>query len=316
MLIFVVRRILLTVPILFGVSLVVFGTIKIIPGDPLAALLGPTSTPEARAALSERLGLDDPLPLQYLTWLGNVVQGDLGVSVARQTGVLGIVADAFWNTLILTAFAATVAVVLGVGLGAVAALRRGKLSAVINNALALFFISTPQYTIGLLLIIYLGVGLAWFPISGMYSSGGGGLLDLLWHLILPGVTAALVPAGIIARMFRSTVLDVMSMDFIDAYRARGLSELRIIGHAFHNTLPTLLTVAGLQVGYLLGGVIFVETVFAWPGVGLLVFDSIAKRDLAVIQAGVMISALAFVVINLLVDISHAVLDPRARTAHA
>jgi peptide/nickel transport system permease protein len=313
---FVLRRVLMTVPILLGVSLVVFVTIKIIPGDPVASLLGPTGTPEARAALTERLGLNEPLPVQYLTWLWHILQGDLGTSIARQSAVLGIVVDAFGNTLILTGFSALVAVVLGVVLGAVAALRRGRLAAVINNALALFFISTPQYTIGLLLIIYLGVGLAWFPVSGMYSSFGGGPADVLWHLVLPGVTAALVPAGIIARMFRATVLDVMSMDFVDAYRARGLSELRIIGHAFHNTLPTLLTVAGLQVGYLLGGVIFVETVFAWPGVGLLVFDSIAKRDLPVIQAGVMVSALAFVVINLLVDISHALLDPRVRTAHA
>lgn len=316
MLTFAARRVALTVPILLGVSLVVFITIKIIPGDPLASLLGPTSTPEARAALTERLGLNDPLPVQYTTWLWNVVQGDLGTSIARQAPVLDVVLDAFWNTLILTTFAAVLAIVLGVVLGAVAALQRGRIAALVSNALSLFFISTPQYTIGLLLIIYLGVGLGAFPVSGMTSSGAGGFADLLWHLWLPGFTAALVPAGIIARMFRSTVLDVMSTDFVDAYRARGLGEGRIIVHAFHNTLPTLLTVAGLQVGYLLGGVIFVETVFAWPGLGLLVFDSIAKRDLPVIQAGVMVSALAFVLINLLVDVLHAVLDPRARVAAA
>jgi peptide/nickel transport system permease protein len=206
------------------------------------------------------------------------------------------------------------ALVLGIGLGAVAALRRGRIASALNNGLALFFISTPQYTVGLMLIIYLAAGFGLFPVSGMQENDGGGFGDVLWHLVLPGVTAALVPAGIIARMFRSTVLDVMSMDFIDSYRARGLSELRILKHAFHNTVPTLLTVAGLQVGYLLGGVIFVETVFSWPGLGLLVFNSIAKRDLPVIQAGVLVSAFAFVAINLLVDVLHAVVDPRVRTS--
>ncbi|WP_432492776.1 ABC transporter permease [Kineococcus auxinigenes] len=310
---FLARRLLLSVPILLGVSLVVFITIKIIPGDPVASMLGPTSTPEAREALTARLGLDQPLPVQYLSWLAAMFQGDLGQSIAQQRPVLGLVADAFVNTLWLTAFSAVLAVVLGLVLGAVAALRRGRVAATVSNALALFSISTPQYTIGLLLIIVLANGTGWFPVSGMYSAIGGGTWgDLLWHLVLPGITAALVPAGIIARMFRSTVLDVMSMDFIDSYRARGLSERRILWHAFHNTTPTLLTVAGLQVGYLLGGVVFVETVFSWPGLGQLVFDSISKRDLAVIQSGVMVAAFAFVLINVVVDLLHSLIDPRVR----
>jgi peptide/nickel transport system permease protein len=147
----------------------------------------------------------------------------------------------------------------------------------------------------------------------MYDAiGGGGWGDLLKHIVLPGVSAALVPAGIVARMFRSTVIDVMSMDFIDSMRARGLSERRILWHAFHNTLPTLLTIAGLQLGYLLGGVVFVETVFSWPGLGLLVYQSISQRDLPVIQAGVIVSALAFVLINVIVDALHATIDPRVR----
>ena len=310
---FLIRRILMTVPILIGVSIVIFITIKIIPGDPVASLLGPTSTPAQRADLTARLGLDDPLPIQYGAWVWHLFQGDLGTSIARQTSVLPLVSDAFMNTLILTAFAAVLAVLLGMVLGAVAALRRGRIAATISNAISLFCISTPQYTIGLILIIFIASATGWFPVSGMQNSiGGGGAGDVLWHLVLPGITAALVPAGIIARMFRSTVIDVMSLDFIDSYRARGLSEARILRHAFHNTLPTLLTVAGLQIGYLLGGVIFVETVFAWPGLGQLVFSSISRRDLPVIQAGVMLSALAFVVINVVVDLAHGLLDPRVR----
>jgi peptide/nickel transport system permease protein len=312
---FLIRRTVMTLPILFGVSIVIFLTIKIIPGDPVSSMLGPTGTPEARAALTERLGLNEPLPVQYLSWLWHVLRGDLGTSLARQSAVLPLVTDAFVNTLYLTVFAAVLALVLGITLGAVAALRRGRIAAAINNGIALFCISTPQYTIGLILIIYLAGGTGWFPVSGMQDTfGSGGWGDLFWHLILPGVTAALVPAGIITRMFRSTVIDIMSMDFIDSYRARGLSEWKILLHAFHNTLPTLMTVAGLQLGYLLGGVIFVETVFSWPGLGQLVYNSISKRDLPVIQAGVMVSALAFVVINVIVDLFHGLVDPRVRTA--
>lgn len=310
---FLARRIASAIPIVIGVSIVVFITIKIIPGDPVASLLGPTSSPEARAALTARLGLDRAVPVQYFSWILHVIHGDLGQSIAKQTAVAPLVMSAFMNTLILTAFAAVVAFALGILLGGVSALRRGKLSAAVSNAISLVAISVPQYSIALLLIIYVATGTGWFPTAGMYNAiDGGGWGDLLNHIVLPGVTAALVPAGIIARMFRSTVIDVMSMDFIDSMRARGLSEWRILRHAFHNTLPTLLTIAGLQLGYLLGGVVFIETVFSWPGIGLLVYQSISQRDLPVIQAGVIVSALAFVVINVVVDALHATIDPRVR----
>ncbi|GAA1280726.1 ABC transporter permease [Pseudonocardia aurantiaca] len=314
MLTFVGRRLLTAIPILLGVSIVVFITIKIIPGDPVASLLGPTGSAEARAALTERLGLNDPLPVQYFAWLGHTAVGDFGTSIARRSDVAPMVLDALVNTLILTAAAALLAIVLGVVVGALTALRRTGPLARIGNAFALFSISVPQYSVGLLLIIYLAAGAGLFPVSGMYNPGGdGGFVDLFNHLILPAVTAALVPAGIIARMFRSAVLDVMSMDFVEALTARGLSRRRVMVHAFHNTVPSLLTVAGLQIGYLLGGVVFVEAVFAWPGIGLLVYQSISQRDLPVIQAGVLLSALAFVLLNLLVDALHAVVDPRIRT---
>lgn len=313
MITFLSRRIAAAIPILIGVSIVVFITIKIIPGDPIASLLGPTSTPEARTELTARLGLNRALPIQYFSWIGHTIRGDLGNSIAKQTAVRPLVTDAFKNTLILTLFAAVLAFAIGLLLGAIAALRRGKISAAISNAISLFSISVPQYSIALLLIIYVATGTGWFPSAGMYNAiGGGGWGDLFKHIVLPGVSAALVPAGIIARMFRSVVIDVMSMDFIDSMRARGLSERKILWHAFHNTMPTLLTIAGLQLGYLLGGVIFVETIFAWPGLGLLVYQSITQRDLPVIQAGVIVSALAFVLINLIVDALHATIDPRVR----
>jgi peptide/nickel transport system permease protein len=310
---FVARRVLLTIPILLGVSIVVFIMIKIIPGDPVASLLGVNSTPQARAMLTHRLGLDKPLPVQYLTWLWHTLQGDLGTSIAQQMPARSMVVSAFWNTLLLTAFAAIVAIGGGVILGAIGAFRRGKPSAAVSSGISLFSVSAPQYSVGLILMILFAVQHPWFPSGGMHDvTGNGGFVDLLRHLVLPGITAALIPMGIVARMFRSTLLDVMNQDWMEALRARGLSQRSLTLHAFHNTLPGLLTIAGLQLGYLLGGVVFVETIYSWPGLGLLVYQSITQRDLPVIEAGVLVAALAFVVLNLVVDIAHAAIDPRYR----
>ncbi|MFN0030104.1 MAG: ABC transporter permease [Acidimicrobiales bacterium] len=310
---FLLRRVGLAVPTLFGVSVVIFVTIRLIPGDPVASLLGPTGSPEARARLTKDLGFDDPIPMQYLKWVSHVVRGDLGQSISKQTGALGYVWEAFRNTLTLSCFAAVLAIVGGIALGVIAATRRGRIASGISSALSLFSISAPQYSVGLILIVYLSAGRGWFPSGGMGNpTGGGGFGDLLHHLWLPGISAALVPLGIIARMVRSSMLDALSADFVEALRARGIPELKVRWHAFHNALPSVLTIAGLQVGYLLGGVIFVEIVFSWPGLGLVVFQSISQRDLPVIQAGVLVSALAFVVINLMVDALHGLMDPRIR----
>jgi peptide/nickel transport system permease protein len=313
MLRFVLRRLLLAVFILLGVSLVVFLTTKLIPGDPVAALLGPNSTAADRARLVIRLGLDRPLPVQYLSYLWLVLHGDLGRSIAQQTPVLGLILPAFANTLILAAFASVVAVVGGVGLGAAAALRRDGLLAPVVSAITLFTVTAPQYVVAVLLIVLFAVRTNLLPPGGISNAtGAGGPLDLLLHLLLPGITAALVPMGIIARMYRSSLLDVLSQDFVVGLRAHGLPRWRVLWHIAHNSLPSLLTISGLQVGYLLGGVVFVETVFTWPGLGLLIFTSISERDLPVIESGVLLSAVAFVVINLVVDTAHAAIDPRVR----
>lgn len=313
MLRFVLRRLLLAVFILLGVSLVVFLTTKLIPGDPVAALLGPNSTPADRARLVIRLGLDRPLPVQYLSYLWLVLHGDLGRSIAQQTPVLGLILPAFANTLILAAFASAVAVAGGVGLGAAAALRRDGVLAAVVSAITLFTVTAPQYVLAVLLIVLFAVRTNLLPPGGISNAtGGGGPADLLLHLLLPGVTAALVPMGIIARMYRSSLLDVLGQDFVIGLRAHGLPRWRVLWHIAHNSLPSLLTISGLQVGYLLGGVVFVETVFTWPGLGLLIFTSISERDLPVIESGVLLAAVAFVVINLVVDTAHAAIDPRIR----
>jgi peptide/nickel transport system permease protein len=311
---FIVQRVLLAIPVLLGVSIIVFATIKIIPGDPVANLAGPGASEQVKDALRQRLGLDRSLPVQYWHWLTSAVRGNLGMSIAHQQPTRSLVADAFQNTLVLTAYATVLALGIGLGLGAVAALKPRSIAGRLCSGISSLALSAPQYSVALIFIIYLALRTGWFPVSGMHEVGDSSLVDLLWHGFLPALTACLVPAGVIARIFRAALLDVLGLDFVEALRARGLSERRVLVHAVHNTLPSLLTVAGLQVGYLLGGVVFVETIFSWPGLGLLLFQSISSRDLPVIQAGVLVSALAFVLINVIVDCVHALLDSRVRTA--
>lgn len=310
---FFLRRVLLTIPILLGVSIVLFITIKITPGDPVASLLGPTGSPEARVRLTEKLGLDQPMIVQYFKWLGNILTGDAGTSIARQTDALGLVWDAMKNTLVLAGFAAVIALVFGVAIGLIAVVFPNNPISKMLSGFSLMSISIPQYSLALVLIVYLAAGLGWFPSGGMNDPrGGGGFGDLLHHLWLPGISSALVPLGIIARMVRSAMVDALNEDYVEALRSRGLSQRRVTWHAFHNAIPGILTITGLQAGYLLGGVVFVETVFSWPGMGLLIFQSISQRDLPVVQAGVLLSALAFILINLVVDTIQAAIDPRLR----
>lgn len=308
---FLLRRLLLAIPILLGVSIVVFITIKLIPGDPVATLLGPNATPQARADLTSRLGLDQPVPVQYFHWLKSVAQGDFGTSLSLQQPVGALVATAFGNTAILAGTALILALIGGVILGSIVALRpRGVLAKVVS-ATSVAAISIPQYTVALLALLF-AVETGALPTGGMHDTGVTGLGDLLKHLILPATAAALTPMGIVARMYAVSLSDVLSQEFVGSLRARGLSQATVIRHAMHNAVPSLLTITGLQVGYLLGGVLFVETIFSWPGIGLLVYQTISSRDMAVIQAGVLVSAVVLVLVNVLVDTVHGFIDPRVR----
>ena len=310
---YVLRRVGLAVPIMLGVSLLVFILLKMVPGGPVDGLLGPLSTPEQRHALESRLGLDQPAPVQYAKWLSSVTRGDFGDSIAKQASAGRLVWDAFRNSLYLAAFGAAAALVGGVALGTVWARSRRAIVRGPAAAASVLAVSMPQYSFGVVLVALLAVKFGLLPSGGMSpATGDGSLTDSLRHLVLPAITAAAVPMGIIARTQRAALLDVGVADFIESLQARGLSQSRVLLHAMHNTLPSLLTVAGLQFGYLLSGVVFVEIIFSWPGLGLKVFEAISQRDLPVIQAGVMIAALAFVMMNLLVDVLHAVIDPRVR----
>jgi peptide/nickel transport system permease protein len=309
------QRLLLTAPILIGVSIIVFFTVQLVPGDPISTLVGAHATPETRALMTKQYGLDKPLPLQYVVWLGHALQGNLGASISQQRDVTGIVTTAFSNTLTLTAFAALIAVVLGAVLAMTITFGRRRLSRMLSSVVSLASVSMPQYSLGVIFIVVFAADLAWFPAGGMRDVlEPGSTTSLLHHLVLPGLTAAAIPTGIIARMFSATLAEESQEPYVENLRARGLSEWTVRRHIVHGSLASLLTISGLQIGYLLGGVVFVEVVFAWPGIGQLVYQSISKRDYPVIQAGVLISALAFVVINLVVDVARAVLDPRVRAS--
>jgi peptide/nickel transport system permease protein len=286
-----------------------------VPGDPIAAILGPRATPDTRALLSHRYGLDRPLPFQYFSWLGNAVRGDLGDSIAQQRQVLDLVRSSFSNTIVLAAFAGAVSVIGGALLGFVAAFGRGRTSRSLSSMLSLGAVSMPQYSLGIVLVVVFAANLSVLPASGMRDvTDPASLTSLFQHMILPGITAAAIPMGIVARMFAAALKEESQAAYVESLRARGLSEARVRMHIVHGSLASLLTISGLQVGYLLGGVVFVEVIFAWPGVGLLVYQSISKRDFPVIQAGILVAALAFVLINVVVDIGRAALDPRVRAS--
>ncbi|PRH77096.1 ABC transporter permease [Streptomyces solincola] len=254
------------------------------------------------------------MPLRYLTWLGHAATGDLGVSVAGQRPVTELLAPAVGQTLLLTGAAFALVLVGGVVLGAAGAARPPGPLGRLCGALSTLSISAPQYSVALLLIAVFAVQLRWFPAGGTHSAfgGGGGSGDLLLHLVLPAVAAALVPLGLTARVFRAALASVLAGELADALRARGLGRFAVWRACVHNASPALLTIAGLQLAYLLEGVVFVETLFAWPGLGRLLYDALAARDLPLVQGGVLVVAVAFVGINILVDTAHAWIDPRVR----
>ncbi|MEO3975569.1 ABC transporter permease [Streptomyces sp. CAU 1734] len=312
---FLLRRLLLAVPTVLGVTAVVFLTIALIPGDPVTALLGPGAPAESRERLTERLGLGEPLPVQYANWLGHALRLDLGVSISAQRPVTELLLPALGQTLLLTSAAFALVVTGGTLLGTLGALRPHGLPGRISGALNTLAVSAPQYSVALLLIAVFAVWLRWLPAGGTHTVlGAAGPFDQARHLVLPAVAAALVPLGLTARVFRTALGSVLASDLADSLRARGLSRTAVLRHSVHNASPALLTIGGLQLAYLLEGVVFVETLFAWPGVGRLLYDALTARDLPLIQGGVLIVAIAFVALNIAVDAAHALIDPRVRSA--
>lgn len=311
---YILRRAIATLPVLVGVSLVVFSFLKLIPGDPAHALLGPDATPAQHAALRQALGLDEPVHVQYLAWLTRAMWGDLGRSIETGEAVLPVIWKSYRNSLLLAAAAFAYSTLAGMLIGILSATRPRSAFDRCATLAALFGISMPAFWLGIMLILLFSVQLGWFPVGGMSSvRGDGGPFDALRHLALPAVTLGTLSLAVVARMTRSTMLEVVRQEYVRTARAKGLREWVVIGrHALKNALLPVLTVVALQLGLNLGGAVLTETVFSWPGLGRQIFRAISTRDLPVLQGGILVLALSFVLINLAVDLLYAVIDPRIR----
>jgi peptide/nickel transport system permease protein len=311
---YVVRRLFAAIPVLLGVSAVVFLAMQCVPGDIAKALLGPLATQETVEEFRHYLGLDRPIPEQYAYWLWRGLHGDLGRSFSSNMPVSELLSERMRNSAILLAGALVIAIPLGIAVGLVSAIRRDSAFDRATMGTTLVAANIPTFVFGLALVIIFSVHLKWFPVQGMVDlRGEGGRLDVLNHLILPALTTAIPVAAIIARMVRSAMLETMNQEYIKAARANGLPERTVtLRYALRNALPPIVTISGLQVGFLLGGAVFTEYIFAWPGVGDALYKGILARDISVVQGSVLVIAVWFVLVNLAVDVINLALDPRAR----
>jgi peptide/nickel transport system permease protein len=309
---YVLKRLAVIVPVLLLVSIVIFSLLHLTPGDPVVVMLGEEATPEARDALRRELGLDRPLPIQYGVWLGRVLQGDLGRSIRTHQPVSEAILQRLPVTLELSLLAMVVSLAIALPAGIVAAVRRNSNADLLSTVFSLLGVSMPNFLLAVLLIYVLSLQLRWLPPIG-YVNPLDDLAANLKAMIMPAITLGTALAAVVARLTRSTLLEVLNQDYVRTAWAKGLREGVIIQrHAMKNSLIPVVTVVGLQLGNLLGSAIVTETIFALPGVGRLVIDSIFQRDFPLVQGVVLYLALIFLLINLLVDLLYAYLDPRIR----
>jgi peptide/nickel transport system permease protein len=311
MLLFTGRRLLEALPILLGVSLVVFGLVHIVPGNPVDLLVPPEAPADVVAKLKAEFGFDKPLYVQFVTWLMRTLQGDLGLSVFNSQPVAGQLFQALGNTFRLAVLAALLGFSLGIALGLAAALNHGRWWDKLFAGLAITGVSLPHYWCAIVMVLVFSVFLNWLPAQGMGDEGAS-VVEQLRYLVLPVVTLSMIPMGVVARLVRATVLEILSQEFVGALTAKGLTRRPTLLHVCKNAAPPVLALMGLQFGYLLGGSILVETVFNWPGSGNLLNLAIFRRDIPVLQATILVLACFFVVLNLAVDIAQAAIDPRIR----
>jgi peptide/nickel transport system permease protein len=309
---YVVNRLISALGVIVLVSILVFIIIRLIPGDPITILLGENLSQDARDRLVEKWGLDAPIFMQYLRWAGNMATGDFGVSIRTQDNVALLMLDRLPATLSLAVAALTIAVVIGIPAGVIAAYRANSIFDGMAMLTALLGLCIPSFWLSLLLILLFSIKLDWLPVSG-YVSPADSVSGWAQHLILPSLALGAGLAASISRMTRSAMLDALNQDYVRTARAKGLTErVTLFAHALKNAMLPIITVIGLQLGFLLGGAIVVEEVFSLPGIGRLLIFGISNRDYPLIQGVVMIFAVSFVLINLLVDLMYSVLDPRIR----
>ena len=313
MLIYLLRRIVYALPIMLGVALVCFALVHIAPGDPLVSILPPDASADLQAQLRELYGFNRSYPEQFASWVWRALQGDLGTSIASNRAVATEVMRAVGNTLMLAAVATLIGFFFGCLFGFVAGYFQNSWVDKAASLLSVLGVSVPHYWLGMVLVIVFSSQLMWLPASG---AGPGGSDAWLWdwahvkHLVLPAITMSVIPMGIIARTIRALVAELLAQEFIVGLRAKGLTHLGVFAHVVKNAAPTALAVMGLQLGYLLGGSILIETVFSWPGTGFLLNSAIFQRDLPLLQGTILVLAMFFVVLNLVVDVIQTTLDPR------
>lgn len=311
---YTLKRILLLIPVLIAVSIVVFGIMALVGGDPAEVILGPQATEERVAELREAMDLDQPAPMRYWRWISGAVRGDLGFAYSLNRPVLDEVWERFAATLLLAGAAFLLCSVFGLAAGSLMAARQGQWSDRILSVVVATGISLPSFWLGLILMLIFGVQAQLLPVGGMQSViPSHPLADTLRHLILPAFTLGLVATGIIARLMRSQMLEVLRQDYIRTARAKGVSERVVVRrHAFKNAFSQMTSVLGVQAGFVLGGAVYVETIFQWPGVGRMLVEAISTRDLLLVQGGVLVITLSYVLVNLLADLAQHALDPRLR----
>jgi peptide/nickel transport system permease protein len=305
------RRVLYTLPIALGVSLVCFALVHLAPGDPISAVLPENASPAVIEEIKAAYGFDQPLPVQYLQWLGHVMHGDLGTSIKTGRPVLVEIIPAVINSMILAVASILLAFLVGTTLGTIAGYTRSQLVDRGVSALSITGVSLPHYWLGMVLIVLFSVELGWLPSNGM-GAGSGFSLDNLYHMIMPAVTLAVIPTGIIARSVRASVSEIRKQEFVQTLYAKGLRAPQVFLHVAKNVAPTVMAVMGLQFAQMLGGSILVETVFAWPGTGFLLNAAIFTRDLPILQGTILVLAMLFVFTNLFVDVLQMFVDPRVK----
>jgi len=313
-LVYILRRIVYVIPIVLSVALVCFLLVHVTPGDPLVAVLPPDASAELAAQLRAAYGFDRPLPVQFGIWVWNALHGNLGTSIATGRPVLGEVTAAVGNTFILAISASVIGFALGIFFGLIAGYFRNTWVDKLATSIAVAGVSVPHYWLGMVLVIIFSVWLNWLPAVGMGPGGWSWDFEHLRFLILPAITMSVIPMGIVTRTVRALTGDILSQDFVEALRSKGLKETQVFRHVVKNAAPTAVAVMGLQLGYLLGGSILIETVFAWPGTGFLLNTAIFQRDLPLLQGTILVLALFFVFLNLVVDIAQAAIDPRIKRA--
>lgn len=313
MIAYLIRRLLYALPIMLGVSFLCFMLVHITPGDPLVAILPADASVELQKQMMQLYGFDRSLPEQFFHWIWRAVHGDLGTSIATSRPVAAEVFKAVGNTVMLAVLATAIGFILGSLFGFVAGYFRNSWADRIASFISIIGVSLPHYWLGMVLVIIFSAKLMWLPATGAGSNGSEAWQwdwDHIQYMILPALTMSFIPMGIVARTVRALVADILSQEFVIGLRARGLNEWQVFKHVVKNAAPTALAVMGLQLGYLLGGSILIETVFSWPGTGFLLNQAIFQRDLPLLQGSILVLALFFVALNLIVDVLQTLFDPR------